>query len=157
MQLGMRFAKSSEYPNGLSQVPGSGINPSPCSESDPAILQTVRHESTEIMIHATVRITLPSRKAGEAVEILSSVAERTKVRPGCISCRVYHDVQRKHVILIEEVWAGQEELERHLRSSEYRKLLLVLEMALEKPEIRFITFSHSSGVEAIEEARQKAS
>ena len=109
------------------------------------------------MIHATIRITLPSRKAGEAVEILSSVAERTKVQPGCISCRVYHDTQEKHVVMLEEVWAGQEELERHLRSSEYRNVLLVLEMALAVPEIRFIAFSHSSGVEAIEDARRKAS
>jgi quinol monooxygenase YgiN len=105
------------------------------------------------MIHATIRMTLPSGKAEEAVEILRSVAERTRVQPGCISCRVYHDVEEKHVIMIEEVWAGQEELERHLRSSEYRNVLLVLEMALEEPEIRFSAFSHASGVETIEKAR----
>jgi quinol monooxygenase YgiN len=105
------------------------------------------------MIHATIRMTLPSGKAEEAVEILRSVAERTRVQPGCISCRVYHDVEEKHVIMIEEVWAGQEELERHLRSSEYRNVLLVLEMALEEPEIRFSAFSHTSGVETIEKAR----
>jgi quinol monooxygenase YgiN len=109
------------------------------------------------MIHATIRIPLPSRKAGEAVEILSSVAERTRVQPGCISCRVYQDAQEKHVVMIEEVWAGQEELERHLRSSEYRRVLLVVEMAFTEPEIRFISFSRSSGVEAIEDARRKAS
>jgi len=105
------------------------------------------------MIHATIRMTLPAGKAEEGVEILRSVAERTRVQPGCISCRVYHDVEEKHVIMIEEVWAGQEELERHLRSSEYRNVLLVLEMALEEPEIRFSAFSHASGVETIEKAR----
>jgi hypothetical protein len=51
----------------------------------------------------------------------------------------------------------QEELEHHLRSSEYHNVLLVLEMALQEPEIRFITNSHSRGVEAIEDARRKAS
>jgi quinol monooxygenase YgiN len=37
------------------------------------------------MIHATTRMTLPTRQVEEALEILRSVAERTRVQPGCIS------------------------------------------------------------------------
>jgi quinol monooxygenase YgiN len=105
------------------------------------------------MIHATIRMAMPGRKVSEAVEILRSVAERTRVEPGCISCRIYHDIQEEHVIMIEEVWSSEEELERHLRSPEYRNVLLVVEMADEKPEISFSTFSHATGVETIEKAR----
>jgi quinol monooxygenase YgiN len=105
------------------------------------------------MIHATIRMTLPAQKAKEAEEILRSMAERTRVQPGCISCRIYHDTQEKHVIMIEEVWKSQEELERHLRSAEYRNVLLVVEMAHKEPEIRFSAFSHSTGIETIEMAR----
>lgn len=105
------------------------------------------------MIHATIRMTLPVEKVEEAVGILSSVAERTRFKPGCISSRVYHDVQENCVIMIEEVWVSQEELERHLQSPEYRNVLLVLEMAVENPEIRFTPFSHSTGLETIEKAR----
>jgi len=104
------------------------------------------------MIHATIRMTLPAQKTQEALEILSSVTERTKVKPGCISCRIYHDTQEEHVIMIEEVWGSQEELERHLRSTEYRNVLLVVEMAHKEPEIRFSSFSDSTGVETIEKA-----
>lgn len=105
------------------------------------------------MIYATIRMTLASHKFKEAVEILHSTAERTRVQPGCISCRVYHDVEEEDVIMIEDVWRSKEELDWHLRSPEYRKVLLVLEMALEKPEIRFTQFSHSTGLETIEKAR----
>ena len=38
------------------------------------------------MIHATIRMTMPAQKAKEALEILHSVAEWTRVQPGCISC-----------------------------------------------------------------------
>jgi len=107
------------------------------------------------MIHATIRMTLPAQKAKEAEEILRSMAERTRVQPGCISCRIYHDTQEKHVIMIEEVWKSQEELERHLRSAEYRNVLLVVEMAHKEPEIRFSAFSHSTGIETIEMARSQ--
>jgi len=107
------------------------------------------------MIHATIRMTLPAQKAKEAEEILRSMAERTRVQLGCISCRIYHDTQEKHVIMIEEVWKSQEELERHLRSAEYRNVLLVVEMAHKEPEIRFSAFSHSTGIETIEMARSQ--
>ena len=108
------------------------------------------------MIHATIRMTLPAEKAQEALEILRSVAERTKVKPGCISCRIYQDSQEEDVIMIDEVWSTQQELDCHLRSAEYRNVLLVVEMADEKPEIKFNAISHSAGVETIEKARSQA-
>lgn len=95
---------------------------------------------------------LPTRNIEEAVEILGSVAERTRVQPGCISCRVYYDVQEEHVIMIEEVWKSEEDLDQHLRSADYRDVLLVVEMAAREPEIKFSAFSESSGVETIEKA-----
>ena len=105
------------------------------------------------MIHSTIRMDLSPEKEREALEILRSITERTKVEPGCISCRIYRDVQEKDAIMIEQLWRSQEELERHLRSSDYRSLLLVVEMAKGPPEFRFNVISESSGVEAIEKAR----
>ena len=59
----------------------------------------------------------------------------------------------KNILQLEEMWRSEEELERHLRSDEYRKVLLVLEMALKQPEIRFDTISSSTGIETIKKAR----
>jgi quinol monooxygenase YgiN len=56
-------------------------------------------------------------------------------------------------LMVEEVWKSQEDLDRHLRSDDYRNMLFVTEMALEPPEIRFQTISHSAGIEIIEKAR----
>lgn len=107
------------------------------------------------MIHATIRMTMPRRKVKEALEILRSFAEQTNVEPGCVSCHIYHDIQEKHSIMIEEFWRSQEELDLHLSSSEYRKILLVMEMAHEKPEIRFSACSNPTGIETIEKARSQ--
>ena len=98
---------------------------------------------------------MPGQKVREAVDILGSVAERTRIQPGCISCRIYHDEQEENVVMMDEVWRTQEEHECHLRSAEYRKVLLVVEMAKEKPEIKFSEFSESTGVETIEKARSQ--
>ena len=48
------------------------------------------------------------------------------------------------------------EFERYLRSDQYHKVLLVLEMALKQPEIRFDVISSSKGIETIEKARNHA-
>ena len=58
--------------------------------------------------------------------------------------------------MLEEVWRAQEDLDLHMRSDEYRNLLLVLEMARKHPEIRFDTISSSTGIETIEKARNCA-
>ena len=92
-------------------------------------------------------------KRREAFEILRMMAERTRYQPGCLSCRIYHDEQAEAVFMVEEVWKSQEDLDRHLRSDDYRNMLFVTEMALEPPEIKFQTISHSAGIEIIEKAR----
>jgi quinol monooxygenase YgiN len=106
------------------------------------------------MIRATVRMMIPSRKQDEVMGILSSIAERARFEPGCISSRLYKGVEVKNRIMLEDLWRDEEALDRHLQSGDYRKLLLVVEMALEPPEIRFDAISQSSGFETIQKARR---
>jgi quinol monooxygenase YgiN len=108
------------------------------------------------MILATIRMTIPPPKRQEALRILRSMAEQSSDYPGCLSSHVYGDLQEKDVLMLEEVWKAQEELDLHLRSDEYRNLLLVLEMAVKQPEIRFETIASSAGIETIEKARSPA-
>ncbi len=105
------------------------------------------------MIHAAIRIMIPSKRRDEVLEILTSVAERSRFEPGCISCRVYQDVEVEPAIVLEQFWKSGEDMERHFRSEEYRKVLLVIEMSLGLPEIRFDEILRSSGMETIEKAR----
>ena len=107
----------------------------------------------ELMILSTVRMVIPPQKRGEAVGILNAMVERTRAQSGCLSCRIYHDEQVEAVFLVEELWKSQEDLDRHLRSEDYRHVLFVAEMAVEPPEIKFQTISQSAGVEIVERAR----
>jgi quinol monooxygenase YgiN len=110
----------------------------------------------EPMIQATIRMLIPPQKRHEALRILRSVAEPCRDYPGCLACHVYGDLEEKNLLMLEEFWRSEEDLELHLRSDEYRNLLLVLEMATKQPEIRFDTISNSAGIEAIEKARGRA-
>jgi quinol monooxygenase YgiN len=105
------------------------------------------------MIQSTIRMVIPANKRGEALKILRSIAEQCRFYPGCISSNIYGDLEEENVIMIKEMWRDQENLELHLRSEEYLNLLLVLEMSLKQPEIRFDTISSSTGIETIEKTR----
>ena len=108
------------------------------------------------MVHSTIRMLIPHEKQGEALEILGSMIEQTQFEQGCVSCRLYRDVEDARVIMFEELWASDEDVQRHLQSDKYHRVLLVVEMAAEPPEIRFDTIDHSTGVETIEQARIQA-
>jgi len=106
------------------------------------------------MILATIRMKMPPEKRGEALKILKSTVERNRILPGCLSCRIYEDIEEDNVLMYEEMWESEEELKHHLRSDEYHKVLLVMEMALDHPEVGFKTLSSSTGIETIEKARK---
>jgi quinol monooxygenase YgiN len=99
---------------------------------------------------------IPAGKQKEALEILNSMVEEIQFETGCISCQLYRGVKDNRAIMVEELWECEEDVRRHLRSKKYGKILMVIEMASEFPEIRFDIISGSSGVETIEQARSLA-
>ena len=107
------------------------------------------------MIRSFIRMRIPLKKQSEALEILGPMTEQIQFEAGCISCRLYRGLDDEGVIMLEELWMSDADLQRHLRSDKYRKILLAVEMAAEPPEIRFDTIAHSSGVETIEKAREQ--
>ena len=107
------------------------------------------------MVLATVRMTFSRKAFGEALTVLTSMAEQSKVQPGCHDCQIYRNGEMDNVLMFQQLWRDEESLQAYLRSEEYRLLLLVLEMGIEPPEIRFDTISRSTGIETIEKARSQ--
>jgi quinol monooxygenase YgiN len=108
------------------------------------------------MVLATLRMAIPLQKRGEALKILKSMVARNQARNDCVFCRICEDALEDNILQFEEMWRSEEELESHLCSYEYHQVLLVLEMAMRQPEIRFYTISSSTGIETIERARSRA-
>jgi quinol monooxygenase YgiN len=110
-------------------------------------------EGDKFMVLATIRMIIPPKKRDEALRILKSTAEQCKVHSDCLGCHIYADIQEDSVLMFEQMWRSEESLAQHLRSEKYHGVLLVMEMALKHPEVRFDTVSISAGIETIEKAR----
>jgi len=109
------------------------------------------------MILARLRMILPREKLTEAVKILTRAAERTRLETGCERCHVYRDAQEVDVILLEEAWKSDEELNNYLRSDSFRDVLMVMEMAVQRPEIQFSAIARAEGIERAKAARSPIS
>jgi quinol monooxygenase YgiN len=106
-------------------------------------------------VHAAIRLLIPTNKWHEALMILNSAIELIRLEEGCISCRLYQDLQEEGAMMQEEIWLSQSDLERHLRIDIFHTVLLVVEMATESPEIRFDAIAHTTGMENIQRIREK--
>ena len=113
--------------------------------------QTNRKVAT--LITSTIRITASENPDGEIVRVLRSLIEPTRVETGCISCGLYKDLHDPGIIVWVEEWKTQEDLERHLRSRQYKKVLAAFDMSSSQPEMRFNTVVETKGMQLIADAR----
>jgi len=105
------------------------------------------------LITATIRITATDDPNNEIVRLLRSLIERTRVERGCDSCGLYKDLHDPNIILWVEEWKTQEDLERHVRSPQYKKILAAFDMSNAQPDMRFNTVIETKGMQLIAEAR----
>jgi quinol monooxygenase YgiN len=105
------------------------------------------------VVQATVKMVMPADRIDEAVQILHSIAERTRVEAGCFDCCVHRDTGDECVLVFEQTWNTEDAMLRHLASEEYRNVLLVMDMCSEQPMVRFDTITGSTGLETVEAAR----
>jgi len=105
------------------------------------------------LITSTIRITASEISDGEIVRVLRSLIEPTRVETGCISCGLYKDLHDPSIIVWLEEWKTQRDLERHLRSRQYKKVLAAFDMSSSQPVMQFNTVVETKGMQLIADAK----
>jgi quinol monooxygenase YgiN len=107
------------------------------------------------MITAYIRIDPMPGKQQAIIEVLVSVQTMTRLKPGCISSKIYEEYGNAQEILYMERWQTKEDLHRHIQSNLYLLVLNAIELASQSPEIIFYDGSETKGIELIEAIRMK--
>ena len=105
------------------------------------------------LITSTLRITASENPDGEIVRVLRSLIEPTRVQPGCNSCGLYKDLHDPSIIIWAEEWKTQDDIERHLRSRQYKKILAAFDMSSSQPVMQFNTVVETKGMQLIADAK----
>jgi quinol monooxygenase YgiN len=99
------------------------------------------------MIQASVRLVAPEEKRQEFLSVLMQLKGPTETLAECRACRVFRDAADKNVFTYVVTWDDQKDLEEHLRSDRFRRLLPYIELSEEPPEVAFSTIDQVRGIE----------
>jgi quinol monooxygenase YgiN len=105
------------------------------------------------MVFMTLEIDVTADQRINVLSAFRQLAGPLEVQPGCLACRILADVRNEGLIGLVVVWDGQDNLERHIRSDLFRKVLTLMEASSARPEIRFHTVSRTAGLESVEQIR----
>ncbi len=103
------------------------------------------------MIFVTLKMIVQPEKRRDLIETMRGMLEPARVERGCLSYRLYEDVENRNAFVLLEEWATQEDLERHISKDNQRWLLALIDLLSEQPELRFNTVSHTAGMDLIED------
>jgi quinol monooxygenase YgiN len=103
------------------------------------------------VILSTLKMIVQPGRRSDFLETMRGMLEPARVEMGCLSYRLYEDVENRNAFVLLEEWATQKDLERHIRTDNQRRLLALMDLLSEQPELRFNTVSHTAGMDLIED------
>ena len=107
------------------------------------------------MVLSLIRINPHPRTRREILDILRNAESLTRTKTGCLGSSVYVKKFEEQVILYLESWQSREDFERHVRSSQYDRILAALDLARDPPEVHFFEIGTLEGMELIEAIRNR--
>jgi len=87
----------------------------------------------------------------EALQVLRSLKGPVRSQPGCTQTLLMNDVHNDAVVTWVSRWRTRPDLDRHIKSKHFRRILAVMELAAEPPEIEFEIGSGLRGIDLIDE------
>ena len=109
------------------------------------------------MIIAFLKILPLNEKYQEALDILHAVKGPVMSEPGCLSWCIYEEFGDERNLLVVEQWKSLADLERHIRSSGYSRILEAMELSFTIPEIYFYGIGDETwGFELVERLRMNS-
>ena len=103
---------------------------------------------TDRMI-VTLRMTVRPGRRNDLAETIRGMLEPTRVERGCISYCLYEDIENKNTFVLVEEWKTRDDLEKHVRTDNYRRLLVLMDLLSEPPQLQFNTVSQTAGMELL--------
>lgn len=103
--------------------------------------------------NARVTITVPPERREQAMEVLRSLMGPIRAAEGCLGCSGCQDLEDSAWITLDSLWATEADLTSHIRSSDYLRILALMELSSQHPQVRFSTTSETAGMDLIERVR----
>jgi len=108
------------------------------------------------VIIASLRLVVPENHTEEVEQVFQLLAGPTRAEPGCLKCWYYRDLENDSTFALFQSWNSEQSMHHYLKSDLYKKVLTLMDMVSEPPEISFYTCTSRKGMEVIKKARRWA-
>jgi len=108
------------------------------------------------MMLSSIKVILPRKHRKEVFKALVRFKQLTEISMGCMGCHISRDIEKPNTLIYSEKWQTREDLEKHIRSPNYRLVLEIIELSSQEPEIKFFTISKIEGLEVVTCTRSSA-
>ena len=90
------------------------------------------------MIVVVGRVSTDPEKRDQLVEVARRVASASNEEAGCISYRIFEDIERPNEFVFVEEWEGEEALQEHFRTSHIAEFMQAVPGVIAAPpDVRF--------------------
>jgi quinol monooxygenase YgiN len=98
-----------------------------------------------------------SKDMEHAVRLLLSVRRTIQAKRGCRACEVGMDASDTGLVHYLEEWESAEDFHLHVRSEEFRRVLIAVDMCSEEPRIVIGNLSGHDGMAYLRDLREEGS
>ncbi len=89
----------------------------------------------------------------DALRVLRSVTGITEAKSGCRACSVGRDSADEELFRYREEWDSESAFLRHVRSGEFQRVLVAMDMCSEEPQVLVGNLSGTRGMDCLRELR----
>ena len=101
------------------------------------------------MVQMLVRLSASRERVGDILDALRSVMRHAQQARGCDFTGVYLSATDRQWILYVEEWDDGDELRRQFGTTRFHRLLELLELAADRPDVEFRVITAAHGLEYI--------
>lgn len=87
----------------------------------------------------------------QAIRILTSSVGRIEAKQGCEECMVSRDALAEGHVRYSETWESESSFRKHVRSEEFRRVLLAMDMCSQEPRVAVGSVTGQEGLAQLEE------
>jgi quinol monooxygenase YgiN len=106
---------------------------------------------------STVCLVTAERHRHDVMRMLRVLRGHAAAKAGCLEFRLSQDLTDPNVLTVTERWATRADMDAHIRSTDYRLMLAVIDLSTAPPQIRFDVTEPIGGLDlvwAMREGRQ---
>lgn len=107
------------------------------------------------LVTCSIDMRFAPKDVDHAVQLLLSVSGSIQAKRGCRICRVGIEAADGGLIHYSEEWESREAFHQNVRSEEFRRVLIAVDMAIEEPQIVVGNLSGQCGMAYLLKLREE--